>query len=309
VNARSAIAAVGVLTLLAVDVVRQLQLGSADAGMWFFAAATCVGVGAALAIVRTSGRERMGLLVLLWLLVDVAGDLAVDWPTSRLATTLWMLATGLLPATYAWMVLAYPSGYVRGRAERLLLAVAFPLGLAWMSIPLFFADLRDCAGCSPRVPSLFYTGTTFDYLPAGRVFWSLFIALGVWFVVLLLRRLRDVPRGSRVTLLPVGLAAVFAVADFVAVRIVWLGGWEGALGTLDWIDRLSTLILPAAILFGLAEIQRRRGPLGDLMVELGSARPGEVGAALARAVGDLTLQLALWLPEERAFVDEAGRST
>jgi signal transduction histidine kinase len=36
------------------------------------------------------------------------------------------------------------------------------------------------------------------------------------------------------------------------------------------------------------------------------ARPDEIRAALARAVGDPSLELALWLPDERQFVDENG---
>jgi len=88
--------------------------------------------------------------------------------------------------------------------------------------------------------------------------------------------------------------------------VVWLGGWRSPLTTFDWIDRANALLLPLAIFVGLAAIRRRRGPLGDLVVELGGAGPGEIGNALARALGDPSLELALWLPERRVFVDEAG---
>jgi signal transduction histidine kinase len=46
--------------------------------------------------------------------------------------------------------------------------------------------------------------------------------------------------------------------------------------------------------------------MGNLVVELGRAGPGDVRGALARAIGDPSLQLALWLPERNAWVDEAG---
>jgi signal transduction histidine kinase len=87
---------------------------------------------------------------------------------------------------------------------------------------------------------------------------------------------------------------------------VWLGGWQTPGPALDWIDRASALFLPVAILIGLASIRRRRGPLGDLVVELDRTRPGAIGTALARTLGDPTLQLALWLPDQGRFVDEAG---
>ena len=295
-----------VLALVAMDVVRQAQLGEADLGLAFFALATCFGVAVGVAVGHWPGRERMGMLIIAWELAEIVTDLGVEWPTSRLATTLFMLATGLVPATYAWMVLAYPSGHLRHRLERWLISVAFGLGLAWMGVPLLFADPGGCASCSPRVPSLLYTGRMFDYTIAGQVFWSSFIVLGLVFVWLLLGRLRDAPPGARVTLLPLAFAVFFTVAQFVALRVVWLGGWHSPLATLEWIDRMNALVLPAAILVGMASIRRRRGPLGDLVVELGAARPGEVRAALERTLGDPTLELGLWLPDRRQFVDERG---
>jgi hypothetical protein len=151
-----------------------------------------------------------------------------------------------------------------------------------------------------------FTGTTFDLTPLGDAFAATFIVLGVAFIGLVVRRLRQAPPGARATLLPLGLAAVFAAMELIAQRAVVLGGWDGLSPMLDWLARIATLALPLAILFGITSIRRRRGPLGDLVVELGSARPGEVRAALARTLGDPSLQLALWLPERRGFVDEQG---
>ena len=68
------------------------------------------------------------------------------------------------------------------------------------------------------------------------------------------------------------------------------------LPTLDWFGIVSLLAVPAAIAVGVAAIRRHRGPLGDFVVELGEAPPDQIQAALARAVGDPSLELALWLP-------------
>jgi signal transduction histidine kinase len=300
-----ALAAAATVALVAIDVARQNELGVADAGLSFFAASTCIGVGAALAVARWPERRRMAVLILAWLFVSVAGDLGVEWPASRLATTLWMLATAVVPATFALMILAYPAGRVRGR-ERAFVAVAYIAGLAWWSFPLLFGDLSACPACSPRVPSLLYTGTTFDLAIPAKAAAATFIVLGAIFLVLVVRRIRAAPPGARVTLLPFWLAAILVAADFVAERASVIAGWDGLTPTLDWVDRVATLALPLAILAGIAAIRRRRGPVGDLVVELGAARPGEVRAALRRAVGDPTLELALWLPERGAFVDEQG---
>jgi signal transduction histidine kinase len=305
---RTAAAALALVTLALwlLDVVRQLQLGVADSGLAFYALAGVAGVAVAVAVARQPGREQMGLVIAGWLVLSVLDDLSVDWPVSRTATTVWMLAHGLAPAAYGWMVLAYPSGRIRARGDGALVGLAAVFGLVWMGAPLLFFHPGGCAACAPRVSSLLYTGTTFDYLPVGQASWAAFIALGVWFCALLVRRLRVAPPGARATLLPLGLAVFFAAAEFIAQRIVWLGGWSGPLPALDWIDRANALVLPLAIFAGLAAIRSRRGPLGDLVVELGRARPGEVRGALAHTLGDPTLELALWLPDQRAFVDEAG---
>jgi signal transduction histidine kinase len=298
--------AAAVVALWVVDIVRENTLGVADAGLAFYAAASVVAVAVALAVARRPGRERLALVILGWLLVSVLDDLSVDWPTSRAATTVWMLAHGLQPAAYGLMVLSYPSGRLRKRSDRLLVAAATVLGLAWMGVPLLFFRPNGCAVCAPRVSSLLYTGTTFDYSFFGKAFAAAFIVLGVAFIGILVRRLRAAPVGARVMFLPLGFAVVFAAAEFIAQRVVALGGWTATFGVLDWLDRSNALVLPLAILVGLAEIRRRRGPLGDLLMELGTARPGEIRLALARTLGDPTLELALWLPERSAFVREDG---
>ena len=302
------LAAAATVALLAADVVRQLQLGTADAGLAFFAAAVCIGVGAAVAVGRWPERRRMALLILAWLFVDVAGDLGGDWPTSPLLVTLWQLSIALLPATYALMVLAYPSGRLRGRLERRFVLVAYGVGVVGMSLPMLFADPRGCEACAPRVPSLLFVGADIDLTPWGKVFAATYIVLGGVFIALIVRHVRAAPRGARVTVLPLALAAVFGAAEFVAQRAFVLGGWDALLAPLDWVDRVATLVVPVAIFAGIAEIRRRRGAVGDLVVELGSARPGEVRAALARTLGDPSLELGLWVPDRGAFVDEDGEA-
>jgi hypothetical protein len=58
------------------------------------------------------------------------------------------------------------------------------------------------------------------------------------------------------------------------VRVAWLTGADGVLAALDWLDTANLVVVPAAILLGIAKIRCDRGPLGDLVVELAAARPG-----------------------------------
>jgi hypothetical protein len=98
----------------------------------------------------------------------------------------------------------------------------------------------------------------------------------------------------------------FAAVQLIVLRIAWLTDWSQSLNVLDWIGRLSLLTVPASMAIGVATIRRDRGLVGDLVVELGAAKPGEVRDALARSVGDPSLELGLWIPAERRYVDERG---
>ena len=203
------------------------------------------------------------------------------------------------------MVLSYPAGRVRDRAERGFLVAAYSVTLLWQLAPALFADFR-CPGCSPHVPSLLFTGHVLDLTVVGKVFSTLIIALGLAFLVLVARRLRRSSPAARRTLLPLVLAAGFTVTEFIVLRAASLANWTQAFGVLNWIDLANLAVVPTAILAGLATIRRHRGPLGDLVIELRAARPDQIEPALARAVGDPSLEIALWLPEEQRFVDCDG---
>jgi hypothetical protein len=274
--------AAAVALWLAIDAWRQVQIRIADPGLWFVVSATCVALVASVAVGRWPERRWMALLMLWWLIAAVGDDAGHDWGGSRVATTAMMLALGLQVPAYAHMALAYPSGRVHDRLERAILALAYAVSLAWMAVPALFADPRGCANCEPHVPSLLYTGHTFDLDPIGNAFSALFIALGLAFVALVVRRVRHSPPGARRTVVPLGTAALFACAQLIVLRTAWLTHWNQASGTLDWIGRVNLLVVPAAIAVGVATIRRHRGPLGDLVVELGAARPTEIRAALAR---------------------------
>jgi signal transduction histidine kinase len=288
-----------------VDVARQARLGVADTGTWFAATATFVALAAALLIGRWPERRPTAVLMQAWLLAGIGIDAGTDWPYTRLAVTAGLLATALQPALYAHMTLSYPSGRVRDTAERAFLGLAYAVTLLWQLAPALFADF-GCPGCSPHVPSLLFTGHVLDLTPFGEVFSALIIALGAVFLVLIARRVHDSSPAARRTLVPLVLAGAFAALEFITLRAAFLTDWTQAYNTLNWIDLTTLLVVPVAIFAGLARIRRDRGPLGDLLVELTHAPADQIQPALARAVGDPSLTLALWLPQEQRYVDCDG---
>src|SRR5262249_60131243 len=76
---------------------------------------------------------------------------------------------------------------------------------------------------------------------------------------------------------------------------------------LFWWQVAAFLALPAALLVGLLRARLARASVGDLVVELERTPPQGLRDALARGLGDPTLELAFWLPERGAYADRTGR--
>src|SRR5262249_32054979 len=75
-----------------------------------------------------------------------------------------------------------------------------------------------------------------------------------------------------------------------------------------WIVTLTSLAIPLSLAAGMLWGRARRSAAADLVVELEHAPPGSVRDALARTLRDPSLELALWLPDRRAYVDAEGRA-
>ena len=298
----AASAAIGIWLVL--DVVRQRALGVDDPGLYFVVVATTVAAVAANGVARSDRHAVLAVLMLWWLVAAVGSDAGVMWPDSRLASTTYFVFTGVVIGAYVHMALAYPSGRVEGRNDRLFVVATYTVALAWIAIPALFYP--GCTSCAPAVPSLAFTGSTFDYSGIGTAFEWIFIVLGGVFVGLIVGRLRSWPRGARLTMVPLAVAGLFATVHFIIRQAAILTTWSQASAALDWADRINLVAVPVAIFVGVLAVRRRRGPLGDLVVELGNAPPGQVRAALARSMGDPSLELALWLPDHGGFVDETG---
>lgn len=70
---------------------------------------------------------------------------------------------------------------------------------------------------------------------------------------------------------------------------------------------LGLCVLAVALLAGLIVRPWERAQIADLVVDLGEAHSGTLRTALARALGDPTLQVGYWSPDAAGYVDEAGR--
>ena len=111
-------------------------------------------------------------------------------------------------------------------------------------------------------------------------------------------------------------ARVLSVAAAVGLGSVLIGGAVarlalplGDVGTPALLAyELMLVVIAAVLLAGLVSAPWERADVTDLVVELGVAPSGTLRDALARAVGDPSLEIGHWLEETNSFVNAEGRS-
>jgi signal transduction histidine kinase len=207
-------------------------------------------------------------------------------------------------------ILAYPSGRVTDRAERALVGAGYVVALVFPVAALLFYDgSRPLLfyDPSPRESLLLVHGSAdaVEFLQKAQIV-LFFGVLATLFIAFILRRLlRAGPRGRRV-LAPLFLAGVVVALRAVFECVFTFVDRPFALETLFWWQISGVIALPLALLAGLLRAKLARARVGSLVLELERTPPQGLRDALARALGDPTLELVFWLPERRAFVDASG---
>jgi signal transduction histidine kinase len=99
------------------------------------------------------------------------------------------------------------------------------------------------------------------------------------------------------------LALVLAGGAAARLAIPAGGANEPALLALE----ATLCALAGGLLAGLVSPSWERAAVTDLVIELGESRAGTLRGELARALGDPTLEVGYWLPNEGVFVDSEDR--
>jgi signal transduction histidine kinase len=103
-------------------------------------------------------------------------------------------------------------------------------------------------------------------------------------------------------------ATSFVSATIVAIAAVRLAvpGQAADPGTLHGYQAMLC-VLSVGLLIGLLRAPWERADVTDLVVELGETRSDTLRDALARALGDPSLELGFWLPDAGTYVESDGR--
>jgi signal transduction histidine kinase len=228
-----------------------------------------------------------------------------------LAFTVFFLVGELGYALYAHVALAYPTGRVTDRLERIFLYVAYTVAIAFpFAILLVYDGTHPLRYFDPshRESLLLVVehGALADALHKTYVVVG-YGALAVVFIALVARKLLRSTTRSRRLLAPLLLAAAVAALWAVLQGIL---AFERPVPhvtySLFWWQVIALTALPLALLAGLLRGRLARVHVSDLVVHLEQMPLDGVRDELAAALHDRTLELGLWLPERAEYVDADG---
>jgi DNA-binding NarL/FixJ family response regulator len=229
---------------------------------------------------RRRPENRTGLLMVASGLAWFGRDLA-RWDAG-VPAHIGELSLNVFLALIAHQVVVFPYGVVRSRLERVLVASAYVLALGGYALSEVFPSTNDplAALAIPLIAVVIFVVVQrwLQATPPER------------------RALQPILWGGPPVLV---VAAVSIARDYLDV---------GGSGAVDWL-KLVYIAIPVAFLVGLLRTRLQRAAVGDLVVELGEvASAADVRDALARTLGDPSLELAFWLPEKTRYVDLSGKT-
>ena len=203
------------------------------------------------------------------------------------------------------LLLAYPSGTLPGRTERVTVRTGYVLAGLGPLVTLLFdpkpqSDCHCPANAALVTHSHVLTTALNLIVDTGAV-----LVLGA-LVLLLARRWYTATAAVRRVLAPVLLSGLVASTLLIADVVVGAVSQRYA-RPVDWIAFAAFASVPLFFLLGVVQTRLARAGVGRLLVEVPEAPSREqTEEALRRALRDPTLQLAYWLPERRGYVDVDG---
>ncbi len=219
----------------------------------------------------------------------------------------WVFTAGLVLSNtafvaFAWLVLAYPSGRLEGRVERLTVALTAvaTVGGEFLVALLDASPDPDCAGCRSTIAAWQRPGLAHHIDTASEI---VGIAVIVTIIVVLGQRWRRATPALRRALTPVFVtgAAALAVLAVEAGIVALVPAAEHGLGV---VFLCFFGAVPLAFLFGVLRDRRARSSAASMFMSL------EEGAslrdALARALGDPSVTLAYWIESRSGWIDPTG---
>ena len=277
------------MTQQAVIVVLTLAVG------WSFIASGLVAWG------RRPENRTGPLMVLVGFTWFITGVSATNspWPF-----TLSILFGDLFLAIFVHLLVAYPSGRLEGRFEKVVVWSAY-IGAISARVTLALIKQKPyCDGC-PR-DTLAFWGSDAIASALTLVFDLIGVAIMIATVVILARRRRAASAAARRVLDPVLITGTITLV-FVGLGFALEPVSKTASSLSYFMGIVAFVAVPLFFLAGLLRFRLARAAAGELLQEV-SETPSleEAQDGLRRALHDPTLELAWWVPESAGYVDQEG---
>src|SRR3984957_1479144 len=261
-------------------------------------------LGCGLASWRARPKNRVGKIMVFTGFAWFAGLLVNASPS-------WLNTIGLAVQSVwviglVYLLLAFPSGRLTGRLDRGLLTVGIIAAVGLQLLAMLDgnrAGLR-CPGCAKNLLQLVHENhNALGLLNLQRLVGAVLIATVIALLVRRWLRAGAAQRRAVAAVLAAGCATLAALGATIILDL--FGDPLGALPANVYYALMATV--PVAVLFVFLQRRLARGMVANLVVELGGPSVSvDLREALARALGDPSLQLAFWFPPEQHYVDGDG---
>jgi signal transduction histidine kinase len=260
-------------------------------------------IGAGLVAWARHPKLRIGPLMAA---VGIAWYWQDPWWTGALPSTTYYLLDGIAVIAGLHAILAFPSGTLETRLDRLLVGSGYATVLIGNLAAALVGDpvRHGCLQCGRNLLLVHFNPSAERAIGFVQAVCALII--GVATVSVLARRWRVATSAGKAVLGPVLWAAI--VSGIAIIVRVFVDAVGSAPQWLYWTAWISFGLIPVAFLVGLLGARLRRGAMTRLMVELAELPPPQrVRDALADALNDPSLRLVIWVDD--AYVDLDGRPT
>jgi signal transduction histidine kinase len=223
---------------------------------------------------------------------------------------LFTLGEALFAFQYAsglYLVLSFPSGRLQGRLDRALMVIAVGFATVVNWTWLLFADPHRmlCRTCTANL--LEVTRNDAVVIGVNYAIRVTGIAVGLTGIGLLARRWIRASRPQRHAVMPVAVAGAVAFAAIIAAYVARVAGM-GSPNVFDAFAYYSSAAVPVAVLAVIIQRRLAHGAVAGLVIQLGGPGPAaDPQEALARALGDPSLELGYWFAAESRYVGRDGR--
>nr|WP_237702812.1 MULTISPECIES: ATP-binding protein [Protofrankia] len=246
--------------------------------------------------------NRVGLLMVL---VGV-GFFAEDLQLSRTPVigSAGLLLVRASSGFAAHLLLAFPSGRLASRTQRLLVTAAYATAFGLPPVAALFDSAHQLPDSAPNLLLVA------DNLPLAQavnhIEETIGAAIAVGVLVVLVRRWVTASRPLRRVLAPVFVTGLVGAAATVAGGVA--GSTHPLRPTFLWVYWAAFCLLPLAFLAGVLRVRLGRTAVGDLLGRLHEPlSAADLQGLLARSLGDPSLRIGYWRPESGTFIDGDGQ--